>query len=200
MKPLKYLGRTILFIIFFFTGLWIFASWDELGVLAFEEIRAVAASRGYYLTCAAIRREGLFPPLYIFSEMDAEGPMVKTTFERATVMFEPLRSVLSLKPVFRMGFTDASVRYIPNNGFSMAYGEMLVEANASTVILKNIVIDGDLKVSGGMKIGLKDRAIVYSDVVMTVPPEINMILNTQMAGQFVENVSPGEWRITANAD
>ena len=199
MKPLKYLCRVILFIVGFFTGLWVFAPWDELGMLVFEEIRAVAANSGYYLTCLAMRREGLFPPRYTFFEMDAEGPMTKVTFRESTIDLEPLRSVLSGKAAFRMGFTDAAVRYIPNNGFSMTRGEMLVEANAADVTLKNILIDGDLKMNGGMILGLEDRNIIESDAVMTVPPELNMILNMPMMGRFVESVAPGEWRIKANA-
>ena len=199
MKLLKYFGRAILFFLVFITGLWIFAPWDELGVLAFEEMRAAAANRGYYLTCMAIRREGLFPPRYLFSEMDAEGPMVKTTFREAAVGLEPLRSVLSRKATFRFEFTDASVRYIPKNGFSMTNGKMRFEADTANAALKNILIDGDLKMRGGMKLGLADRVILESDVVMTVPPEINMILNAPGAEEFVENLSPGEWRIKANA-
>ena len=199
MKPMKYIGRVILFFVFFSAGLWIFAPWDELGVMAFEEVRAVAANHGYYLTCMEIRREGLFPPRYLFYEMDAESPMIKVTFEEASVGLEPLRSMLSLKAAFRMGFTDASVKYIPNNGFSMAHGEMLVEANAANVILKDIMIDGDLKIIGGMELDIENRAIVESDAIMTVPPELNMILNMPMMGMFVESVAPGEWRIKANA-
>ena len=199
MKPLKYLGRAILFLVIFFAGLWVFAPWDELGVLAFEEIRAAASKQGYYLTCMAITREGLFPPRYVFSEMDAEGPMVKSTFGEARVGLEPLRTVLYRKAVVRMGFTNASVKYIPKNSFSLIKGDVLVEADAANVMLKNIMIDGDLKMSGGMKLGLRDMAIVESDAVMTVPPEINMILNMPMMGNFVENVSPGEWRIKTNA-
>ena len=199
MKPLKYIGRTILFIVVFIAGLWVFAPWDELGVLVFEEVRAAAATHGYYLTCEAISREGLFPPRYHFSVMDAEGPMLKVTFEEATVGLEPLRSVMSRKAAFHMGFTDASVRYIPNNSFSMIHGEMLVEANASNVIMKNIIIEGDLKMNGGMKLELEGRGIVESDAVMTVPPELNMILNMPMMSGFVESVAPGEWRIKANA-
>ena len=200
MKPLKYLGRAILFLVVFFAGLWVFAPWDEFGVLAFEEVRAVAADQGYYLTCAAIRREGLFPPRYLFYGMDAEGPMVKATFGEATVGFQPLRSALARKAAFRMGFADATVRYIPNNSFSMTSGEMLVEADIANLIMKNIMIDGDLKMSGGMKLGIVDRTIVESDAVMTVPPEMNMILNMPMMGRFVESVAPGEWRIRANAE
>jgi len=199
MKPLKYIGRIILFLVVFFAGLLVFAPWDELGMLAFEEIRAIAAKQGYYLTCMAIRREGLFPPRYVLLEMDTEGPMTKVTFEEATVRVEPLRSVLSGKAAFRMEFTNASVRYIPNSNFSMTHGEMQVEANAANVTLKNIMVDGDLKMNGGMKLGLRDRTIIESDAVMTVPPELNMILSMPMMGRFVESVSPGEWRIRANA-
>jgi hypothetical protein len=199
MRFLKYAGRVILFLVVFLIGLWVFAPWDELGVLAFEELRTAAASRGYYFTCVGIRREGLFPPRYVFSEMDVEGSMVKATFGEATVGLKPLRSALSGKAAFRMGFTDASVRYIPNNGFSLASGNVMIEANAANVMMRNIAVDGDLKMNGGMKLGLGDRTIVESDVVMTVPPELNMILNMPMMGRFVESVSPGEWRIRANA-
>ena len=203
MKPLKYLGRAILFMLVFITGLWVFAPWDEFGVMAFEEVRAVASNHGYFLTCMAIRREGLFPPRYIFFEIDAEGPMVKVTFGEAAVGFEPVRSLLSGKAVLHMEFTDASVRYIPNNSFSMSDGEMLIEADAANVTMKNIMIDGGLSMRGGIKLDIRARtiveAIVESDAVMTVPPEMNMILNMPMMERFVESVAPGEWRIRENA-
>jgi len=198
MKFPKYLVMTVVFIGVFFTGLWVFAPWDEFGILAFEEVRAAAADRGYFLTCVAVRRVGLFPPRYLFYEMDAEGPMVKATFAEASVSLAPLRSMLSLKAAFRMEFADAVVRYIPQNSFSMTRGEMLVEAGPAAVALRNISVDGDLGMSGGMKLELGDMSIAESDVVMTVPPELNLILNMPMMGMYVENVSPGEWRVREN--
>jgi hypothetical protein len=199
MRPLRYLLRFFMFAAVFAAGLWTFAPWDECGLLAFEELRAAAAGSGYYVTCGSIRRDGLFPPRYIFSDMDVEGPMVKVTFKEASAELKPLRSALSLKAAFHMDFDGASVRYIPKNGFEMSRGEMYVETDGREIALKRISVEGDLKMTGGVTLGLADKSVIESDAVMTVPPDINMILNTSMMARYVESVSPGEWRIKANA-
>jgi hypothetical protein len=179
----------------FIAGLWVFAPWDECGLLALEEVRAAAAAKGYYVTCGFVRREGMFPPRYIFSELDVEGPMAKVTFSEATLSLDPIRSALSLKAVFDAGFSDASVRYIPKNGFKMSHGKVRVEAGPRMISLDGIDIDGDLKMTGGVAIDVEGKTVLKSTAVMTVPPEVNMILNAPAAGRFVEPAAPGEWRI-----
>jgi len=199
MKPARYFARFALFAAVFIGGLWIFAPWDECGLLAMEEIRAAAARRGYYVTYAGMVREGLFPPRYRFTGMDIEGPMVKATFSEATFSPAPIRSVLSLKAALRAEFAGVSVRYIPNNGFAMSRGEMRVSAGSGAILLDDIEIEGDLKMTGGVAVDMSEKAVTESTAVVNVPPEINMLLNTSIGARFVESVSPGEWRIKANA-
>jgi hypothetical protein len=194
-KIVKFFAVLVSFVAIFTAGLWIFAPWDECGLLALEEIRAVAAAKGYYVTCGLVRREGLFPPSYIFSELDVEGPMAKVTFSEATLALDPIRSALSLKAAFHAGFSDASVRYIPKNGFNMSYGKVRAAVGSRMIFLDGIDIDGDLKMTGGIAIDVAGKTVLESTAVMTVPPEINMLLNAPGVGRFVEPVSPGEWRI-----
>jgi hypothetical protein len=195
MRVVRIFALLILSAAIFIAGLWIFAPWDECGSLALEEIRAAAAARGYYVTCGLVRREGLFPPRYIFSELDVEGPMAKVTFSEATLALDPIRSVLSMKAAFHAGFSDASVRYIPQNGFKMDYGKARVKVGPRLISLGGIEISGDLRMTGDMAIDVAEKTVLESTAVMAVPPEINMILNAPAAGRFVEPVSPGEWRI-----
>jgi hypothetical protein len=142
-----------------------------------------------------MRREGLFPPRYIFSNFDVEGPMAKATFSEASAKLDPIRSALSMKAVFHVEFSDASVRYIPKNGFNVNYGKFRVEAGRQEVFLGGIDIGGDLKMAGDLAVDFARKKVLESTVVMTVPPEINMILNAPQARPFVEPLSPGEWRI-----
>jgi hypothetical protein len=200
MKIAKYLGLCALFVVVFMVGLWVCAPWDECGALAFEEIRAAAARKGYYVTCENMRHEGLFPPLYRFAKVDVEGPMTKVTFSEATVKLAPIRSLMSRKAAFHAEFSGAGVKYIPKNEFSVKGGEMNVRAGASVVLLDNIAVDGDLKMTGDMTLDVMNQVILESSVVMTVPQEINIMLNTPIMGRFIESVSPGEWRIKPSAN
>jgi hypothetical protein len=199
MKIVRYLGGCVLFIAVFFIGLWTFAPWDGFGLLAFEELRAAAARSGYYVTCASIRREGLFPPRYRVFEMDVEGPMTKITFSEATLTIEPIRIAVLRKAAFSAEFSGADVRYIPKNGFAMSFGKARIAADSKILSLDDMEIEGDLKMSGRIVIDASSRNILESEAVMNVPPELNMILNAPMLSRFVEPVSPGKWRIKANA-
>jgi hypothetical protein len=197
MKTASCLARAAAFIAVFAAGLWCFAPWDEFGVMAFEEIRAAAAGRGYYVTCGGVGREGLFPPKYSFHDLDVEGPMARAAFREATLTLRPLRCAISLKAAFELAFEGASVAYIPRNGFEMSRGEMYAETDGRTVELKNISVEGALALKGGLALNIADKTITRSDAVMTVPPEMNMILNAPMMARYVEQLSPGEWRIKA---
>jgi hypothetical protein len=194
------LAGLALFAVTFLIGLWAFAPWDECGVLAFEELRAAASSRGFYVTCDGIRREGIFPPRYIFSGLDVEGPMAKATFREASVRLAPLRALLSMKAALSVSFDGASVKYVPKNGFEIKSGGLLLMASRGAVILDDINIEGDFSMTGGLALDVPGRKIIRSDAVMRVPLEFNLVLNSQAMSRHVEQLSQGEWRIKANAD
>jgi hypothetical protein len=189
-----------IFAVTFLLSAWVFAPWNECGALAFEELRALASSRGFYITCEGIRREGLFPPRYIFSELDVEGPMAKATFREASVRLEPLRALLAMKAAISVSFDGASVRYVPKNGFEMRSGGLFLMIGRGSAILDDINIDGDFSMTGGLALDVSGRKITRSDAVMRVPLEFNLVLNSQAMSRHVEQVSQGEWRIKANAD
>lgn len=213
-RAVKYLARAALFAAIFVAGIWVFAPWDDFGALAFEEARAAASRHKFpiYLTCGGVRREGLFPPRYIFTDLDVErSSLLKVTFTEATVTLSPLRSLLSRSAAFRVEFGDVAVRVYapmlgsaaPKNSFSVSGGKMRVEANSRKIRVEDISADGEIKMTGSVTFDMAGGKIKISesDAAITAPTELNMALNTPMAKEFVEPASsgvPGEWRVKVN--
>ena len=123
-----------------------------------------------------------------------------------------MRSALSRSAVFRVEFSEVSVRVFmprmgtaaPKDTFAMS-GKMRVAVNSRGVRVEDISVDGEIKMTGSVTLGLAGGKIKISesDAAITVPTELNMALSTPMARSFVEpdpSGVPGEWRVKINED
>ena len=200
MRFLRYFLYSAFFAVALLAGMWIFAPWDECAELALHAAGLEAARRGYYVTYGGMEQDGFFPPSYRFKEMDIEGPMLKVTFSDLIVKLKPLGSILSRRVSFHAGFGGASVRYIPDNGFVMSGGKMDVAAGNGVIAVSDADIDGDVRLTGDMVFDAEAGNITESTMVLSVTPEIDVILGAPGMNRFVELTSPGKWRIRENAN
>jgi hypothetical protein len=200
MRFLRYFLYSVFFAAALLAGMWIFAPWNECAELAFNSARLEAARRGYYVTYGGMEQEGIFPPSYRFREMDVEGPMTKATFSDVTVRLEPAGSILSRRASLRIGFGEATVKYLPDNSLFLERGEVSVAAGAGVISVSDADIGGDLELPGDMVFDVEAGNIRESTMTFSVPPEIGVILGSSVMNRFVESVSPGKWRIRENAN
>jgi hypothetical protein len=199
MKIIKCLLCLIFFLATFTVGCFIFAPRDEAGKLAIAYLRLIASRQGFYVTYDDFAWSGVFNPSYRITELDAEGPMTKITFQEARATVYPLSSVMSRSALVRLQFGETGVLFIPNNTLNLKSGEMDISVASNLVSVTNANVEGDIQLSGDITFDFAARAITESTATVRVPPLVNAMLGAQAAARFVEPVSPGEWRIKKDA-
>jgi hypothetical protein len=133
------------------------------------------------------------------SGLDVEGPMARASLSDVAVSFFPASSIFSRGARIRTEFNDALVMYIPNNKLSLINGEANLSASRNTISISDAIIEGDVKMTGGLVFDVQNRTITESTAVFSVPPLIGAMLGTPVLSRFVEPAGQGEWRIRENA-
>jgi hypothetical protein len=199
MKIIKCLVCLVFFLAAFCAGCFIFAPRDEAGKLALAYARLAASQQGFYMTYEEFSGSGIFNPSYRITGLDLEGPMAKITFSDLQATVYPLSSLISRSARTRVQFKETGVLLVGGNSLSLKSGEMDISAAGALVSVTDANVEGDIRLTGDITFDIGGRAITESTAAIQVPPLINAFFSTRAAAPFVEQMSPGEWRVKKSA-
>lgn len=172
-------------------GLRIFFPWEAFAELVFLKISSQVPD-GVSLSSKGFAVDGILPCLEI-QGLELQLIMVPIKISRLRVDLDLGGSLLSLYPVFDVDI-DRAVMDIAGDSLSFK-GSLAASAKSDNLSIKNVVLDGDISARGGMNLSLKDKKIVFADMTLKMPSEMDGVMSAASAIVPIERGSDGLWNL-----
>ena len=199
MKVLKVLVLALFTIVIFFSGVWVFAPWQQAGLYVLDSVRLMCAKNGVFMTYSDFRQEGVLSPTFKMRSFDIESPVAKLALSDVVVEVLTLESLLSGGASCRVDFGRSEIVMMPNNRLSLVRGSVKLTANENTISARDADIAGELGVTGDATYNRTNGTIPHSTLMIKVPDNIGMLLSNPMLSRFIESAGQGEWRVKQSA-
>ena len=187
-KSVIKLVKILLFIAAFFTAVYIFLPWEQLGRFAMSMAHNRLERQGMRLNYSDVNGED---GGFTVNNLTLNGA-VSISINSITIKPQLLTSVLSFAPVCEINFTGMGIRLGQNLNFGD--GGFLLTAGLNEILLEDLRTNGDFALNGFLTLNLATMKLGRSEARLDVPA--NFAQNMSMLQNFLPIVQEGDrWHL-----
>lgn len=199
---LKILAILFLLVVAFCLSSWFFFPWEKAGEYALNMVDHRVSSAGAALSWQEVDSRGRIDPVIHVRGLEVRTFAGVVSIPDLMVQPLPSRSVTVMGPAFDVEYSSGIISFTLG-GLSPAYeteGSFTVQVRGNTFDLKDIAVDGDVSVRGGLSLDRNSRRLTFADLLLEVPENMESILYSTSSFLPLRKMETGQWRLFTGSD